>query len=101
MNTTTYSRFITDNTGIFEKLSGKQIFFVTDLVSGGLIQNETLADYNCGCFIEADLEIIGKLINSDFFNRYNHQVVIDTPKAVSLYKKSDNADTREENVLLL
>jgi len=103
MNRDIYSRFISDNGGTFDKLAEKRVFLVSDLVSGGLLHDKNLIEYNCKCFPYSDLEILGKLINSRFFTEYNYPVLIDAPKAIALYKNSTSADSvlKEKTAILL
>lgn len=101
MNKDIYLRFIADNAAAFDKHTENRVYFVTDLISGGLLQDKTLTDYNCECFPGSDLKILEILINSDFFTEYTHPVVIDTPKAITLYKKSTGSAFKEKTALLL
>lgn len=96
-----YSEFINTNRCLFNTLSDRRIYFVTDLNSGGLLQESELAEYNYECFSDSDLEILQILINSNFIHDYKYPMLIETPKAVSLYKKNEDSESGKKMALLL
>lgn len=102
MNSSIYTQFLNNNGTILDTLEKSKVFFVTGLAQGGLLRDESLLDFNSGCFEEDDLQILEKLINSSFFKEYTLPVIIDAVKAVSLYKKSDaSLSEREKSSLRL
>jgi phosphomannomutase len=96
-----YSEFIEKNKTVFDQLSERRIYFVTDLSSGGLLQAPELIVYNSECFSDSDLELVQILIESAFIHDHKYPLLIETPKAVSLYKKNGNSESRETTALLL
>lgn len=101
MSEETYRAFIEKHRDVFHSLSERRIFFITGLVSGGPLDDENLIGYNGSRFSDYELLILERLINSRFISNYRFPLLIDAPKAVSLFKMAEGTDQSEESVLLL
>lgn len=85
-----YSLFVENNSGIFKELLTRKIFFVSDLIKGGMLQSLNFLEFNASCFDASDLPILEKLINSPYFFNKQQAQIINTVKAVSIFKLSDS-----------
>ncbi len=87
---------MTKYSSILQLLSEKRVYLVTPLVNGGVLRDYSFTD-------SRDLEILDKLVLSDFIQNYNKPVVIDMVKAVSLFsgQKKGSLEERVESALML
>ncbi len=92
MEVSKFEQLILKNTDRLTKLFEKKIFIISNLVSGGLLQDENLLIKNASIFYSEDEEYISKLLTSDFIENYSFPALIDFQKTVELFKGSSLSD---------
>ncbi len=96
-----FSAFLNKNKERLLAHRRNRVFFVAGFPEGGLIQDDSLNEYNCGLFKNEELEILTILICSNFFENYEYPVLIDALKAVALYRNGDTVFPDREKISLL
>jgi phosphoglucosamine mutase len=87
-----FEQIIIKNADLLKSLYNNKIFFISDLTSGGLLQNTDILTENASFFDDEDQNCFSKLITSDFLQNYSFPALFDFKKTVELYKGSSLPD---------
>lgn len=83
-----FERLISNSEKRLTELSRKKIFFVSNLIKGGLLQDKNILEKNAEFFPDNVEDIFNLLITSDFVQNYSFPALVDFRKTVELYKNS-------------